>query len=357
MKRGIQALAGLVLGVVLVWLVFRGTDWVKVGDAIRTMDLRWFVVSMVPLWLSFFFRVQRWTYIVRASQPASYRHLFAATQIAFLANFTLPGRIGELLRGMVLTRLTGIPLSRTIAMVALDRVTDLFGLAAVILVSIAAYRPPDGVSIPADTFGTDAPITFTAGQFQAGAAGVGALMLGVIGALAILYLNRAWVLRISDAILGKVSKKLADRLHGMIEHFSDGLHIFRSPADMAYALGWSMLTWGCSLAVLVILFHAFHIDPPWYTSFVLLSLLSVAIAAPGTPGLVGQYHVPLVLGLAMIVPAMSVDHARAFAIIAHLNNLPPIILTAAYVAATEHLGILQLGREGLKGEPASIAPE
>ena len=351
MKRGIQALVGLVLGIVLVWLVFRGTDWAKVGDAIRTMDMRWFLVSLVPLWLSFFFRVQRWTYIVRASQPVSYRHLFAATQIGFLANFTLPGRVGDLLRGLVLTRLTGIPLSKTIAMVALDRATDLFGLIIVILVSIVAFRPPDGVSIPAETFGTEAPISFSAGQFQAGAAAVGVLMIAVIGALVILYLNRALMLRISDAIVGRISRGLAGRLRAMIEHFADGLHIFRSPADMARALGWSVLTWGCSIAVLIVLFKAFHIDAPWYASFVMLSLLSVFIAAPGTPGLVGQYHVPLVLGLAMLVPATNVDHARAFAIVAHLNNLPPIILMAAYALATEHLGILQLGREGLKADP------
>jgi hypothetical protein len=87
----------------------------------------------------------------------------------------------------------------------------------------------------------------------------------------------------------------------------------------------------------------------------MVTLLAVFISVPGAPGLVGQYHMPIVITLAMLVPDMNLDHAKAFAIVAHAMNLPPIIVTAAYAMYVERLGVGDLGR--LTSTVVSNAPE
>lgn len=346
MKKTIQASVGLIIGLVMVWFLFRGTEWGAVLDSIQSMSLGWLLIVLIPIFLSFFVRVQRWTYIVRAAQPVSFRTLFSATQIGFLANFTLPLRAGEAIRALVLTRLTSIPFPKSFAMVALDRVTDLFGLVVVMIVALAAFQPTTGVSIPAETFDTENAITFSIGQYRAGAVGAGLFIVIVVAAFVLLYIRRSLILRLSDTITGAVSKALATRIHGILDHFADGMHIFRSPADMAKSLFFSLLTWGCSLVFFVGMMEAFHIDYPWYTPFVIQSILTVFISLPGAPGFVGQFHIPIVITLVMLIPDIDVSQAKAMAIMAHLFQLPFIGFFGVYCLMREDLHLLALRTEG-----------
>lgn len=345
MKKIAQLVIGLAIGLGLLWFLFRDTNWGIVAEFLGSVRLGWLLLSQIPLYLSLFVRIQRWSYIVRAAQPVSFRHMFSATQIGFLANFTLPGRVGELIRAVVLNRLTGLEVSKSFAMVALDRVTDLFGLMPIMLVAIIAYQPTEDVVIPAATFGTANPIVFAAAQYRAGAIAAGLLLVGVILAFGLLYTKQAFFLRLSDRVVGLVSKKLAARLHGMLEHFAQGMQVFRSPVDMAKSIGFSLVTWGLFLLSLVFTLKAFNIECPWYTAFVIQSILAVFISVPGAPGFVGQYHVPLVISLAMLVPDMDINNAKAFAIVTHLLALLSIAIPGIYCLLLERVGLLELRRQ------------
>lgn len=344
-KRAIQVSVGLAIGLGLLWLLFRDTEWSDVGAAIRDIHLGWFLIAQIPLWLSFPIRVQRWTYIVRTAEPVPFKSLFSATQIGFLANFTLPGRAGEAIRALVLTRLTSIKFSKAFAMVALDRVTDLFGLMAIIAVAIVAYQPAQDVVIPAETFGTPGAITFSVTQYRIGAISAGIFLLAVVGAFVLLYVSRSLVLKMTHAVVGLVSKNLAKRVCEMLDHFADGLHVFRSPADMSKSIFISLITWAVSIIFLTCMLEAFRIDYPWYTAFVMQAILSFFISAPGAPGFVGQFHVPIVITLVMLVVGIDVDRAKAVAIVIHLMNLPPVGILGVYSLLTEHVGLFQLSKE------------
>lgn len=354
MKKYVQGGIGFLIAGLLLWVLFRGTDWGEVLDAIQGVSIGWLIAAHVPLLLMFPLRIQRWTYIVRATQPVSFRDMFSATQIGFLANFTLPGRVGEPIRALVLTRLTGIKFSKSFALVALDRVTDLFGLIAVMFVAVLAYQPVADVVIPAATFGTANDIVFTGAQYQGGAIFMCVFLATIIATFVLLYINRAFVLRVSNGIIGLVSKRAASFVAGMLNQFADGLSVFRSPSDMTKSIGFSLLTWSMSIPSFIFLMKAFHIDFPWYTPFVMQSLLAVAISLPGAPGFVGQFHVPLVLALVMLIPGIDLNEAKAFAIVTHLIQLPPVFILGVYFLAKDRLGLFELSSTG---EKMSHAPQ
>ena len=321
MKKKIQIACGLILGLGLLWLLFRGVIWHEVFKAIKEVSPGWLLLGAFFILMSFMTRVQRWSYVVRTAKPVSFRHMFSATQIGFLANFTLPGRVGEAIRAVVLGRLAHIPFSRCLAMVALDRVNDLIGLVVLMLLTALVYVPQGVVVIPKKTLGLQNDFTFEASLITKGEYVAVVGLLGCIVVLVSLYLNQKLVLKISDAILRRFSHKLADHAHVFLNDFALGLHVFRSLRDMTLSIFWSLITWTCFVLFFEASMQAFHIETPWYTVLVMQVLLAVFISVPGAPGFVGQFHTPLVVTLMMLAPGMEDSRAKAFAIVTHLINL------------------------------------
>lgn len=345
MRKIVVSAIGIGLGAFFVWLLVRDIDWPEVGAAIRGIDWLWFVAAQVPIFLSFFSRVQRWTYIVRATDPVSFRYLLSATQIGFLANFLLLARVGELIRALVLTRLTRIRFSQSLAFVALDRVTDLLGMMVVMGVAILAFHPSGGVSISPDTFGTE-EIPVTVEEIRLGALAIGMLIVAVISVLAFLYFRRDACLALTEAILGRVSRQLADVAERILGRFADGLAVFRSPVDMAKSIFWSLITWALFLVAITVVLEAFGIAYPWYTPFVIQALLAVVLILPNPPGFVGLFHLPVVLGLVFTMPEMDPNEAKAFAIVYYFVQWPAVLLLGFGCLLGERMNLLQLQSEG-----------
>ena len=345
-----QAAVGLALGLFLLWFLFREVDWTHVGHAISRASWGWLTLSVVMVFVSFFTRVQRWSYIVRTAGPVSYRHLFSATQVGFLANFVLPARAGEPIRALMLSRLTGIPFTRSFAFVALDRVTDLFGLLAVLLVSVLTFRPQHDINLPPIVYGHPIPASIV----NAMAIQVALVIILLVGALVLLYARQQLFLRMADAVVGLVSQPLAERVHGWGAHFADGLHVFRSLGDMLKAIVWSLITWGAFLITYGSLARAFGMDLPWYAPFLMSAFLAMAVSMPGAPGFIGQFHFGLIVPTFLL---MNVDMANpdavnaaynetlALAIVGHLINVGPVFVAGLWSLWAENAGLLQLQRE------------
>lgn len=341
MKKKVQLVLGVGLGIFLLWFVFRDTDWEKVFVAVRGSSWAGLAGFEALVFLTFLLRVQRWSYIVRTAKPVTFGHLFSATQIGFLGNFVLPGRVGEIIRALVLSRLAALPFTKCFAFVALDRVTDLFGLMAVLLVSAFAFHPKADIILPAEIYSSPIP----ANVIRSTAIMTGAAIVLVVGVFALLYLNQRLVLRLSDALLGKISARISARVHELLGHFAEGLHVFRSAGDMAKSVGISILMWGVFVLTYAWLFSAFGMRIPWYGPFVCLSLLAIVISLPGAPGFVGQFHIAIVGGLLIVQPSADLDVAKAVAIMAHVGNLIPVVLVGIYCLYREQFGLLELRRQ------------
>ncbi len=351
MKKVVVNTVGIILAALLVWWMFRGTNWAEVAHAFRTVHWLWLGMSVIWVVLGFFTRVQRWSYIVSTAKPVSFRSMFSATQIGFLGNFVLPLRAGEAIRALVLSRLSQLSFSRCIAFVALDRVTDLVGLIVVMFLAVLTFHPagpismPTGFSVPDWAQGLLRPeaIRATALTMAGG-------LTGLVIMLVLLYVNQRIVLKLSDKILGIISHALAKHVHGLLENFASGFHIFRSLRDMSKALFFSLLTWITFAVSYMDVFHAFDLSLPWYAPFLTLSLLAIAISLPGAPGFIGQFHLAIMAAIFLLSPDVDVDRARAVAIMAHLINLIPIVIVGLYCLYREQLGLLALRKESLAAE-------
>ncbi len=345
-KKGIYLVVGLAGGLFLLWFLFRSVDPQKLWVALRSANLFWLTLTLVPLLGSFVLRIHRWKYVVRAVEPhATFRQMFSATQIGFLANFTLPARAGEFVRAIALARLAKTSFSKSMATVTLDRVNDLIGLLFVIVVALSSYQPAGSIAIPGELFDRAEDILMPAAAYWIGMGAAVGLLIGVISALVLLYLFQDLAFRLSDACLGLVSKKLAHRVRGLLEQFAEGLHIFRSGSDILKSVGFSLITWVAFLGIGQCVLEAFAVDCPWYTIFVLQAGIAVAISVPGAPGFVGQFHVPVVAGLIMVAPNVPLEKDLAVAIVIHLVNVAAVFALGIGCLFLEGFSLTQLSRE------------
>ncbi|MBI2421863.1 MAG: flippase-like domain-containing protein [Candidatus Hydrogenedentes bacterium] len=341
MKKHAQTLAGAAFGIALLIFLFKDTDWREVGHALRSVHWGWLVTSLLLVLVTFFTRVQRWSYIVRTAKPVSFRALFSATQIGFLGNFVLPGRIGEIIRAVVLSHLAGLPFTRCFAFVALDRVTDLFGLIAVMGVALIFFRPEADIPLPPDIL----DVVIPADIIQVATLWTMVFVAIILAGLGLLYFFQDRFVGIMHYVLRPLGRKISDKIEHFMRTFALGLHVFRSVGDMARAVGYSLLTWAVGVLCYHAVLEAFGLAAHWYTSVLVMVFLAVAVSIPGAPGFVGQFHLAVVAAVLISDPGADTNVARAAALMAHLVNLVPVALVGVYCLYTEKLGLLALRRE------------
>jgi len=322
MRSRLFFLAALALGAGILGWMLCAVEWEAFARALAQARWPWFVACLAALFASFFTRILRWRYAVRAVKPeATFRQMFSATQIGFLVNFILPARLGEVARAAALGRLARIPFAQGMALAALDRVLDLIGLLATMLVALAAFTPRGDLRVPGSVVGAEADIVIPEGLMRAGAAGFAAVALAAIMALVLIFARLDWFLRINGWTFGLVSR----RFHAWIERqarlFADGLRVFRRAGDLLKSVGFSLLTWGLFVAGNAFLGAAFAIPWPWHGPFVMLAGIALFISIPGAPGFVGEFHLAVVASLKLLVPELDYSIAMAVAVVLHLANL------------------------------------
>ncbi len=346
MKKYVQIVLGLLLAAFFLWWAFRGMNVHEVLAAMRGIRWFWLGVALAGIVATFFTRILRWRYIVRTAKFVSFRSMFSSTQIGFLANFVLPGRAGEVIRALVLSRMEQLPFSKCFAFVALDRVTDLFGLVAVMLLSVLTFHPVDPSRIPAEAHFPDWAMALLQPQaIRAAAVSAILALTALVGIFVLLYVNQRLALRIADACAGAVSKRLVGPVHRLIEHFAEGLKVFRSAGDMAKSVFFSLITWTLFAIVYQSMLYAFGLNAPWYASFLVWSLVAVAISMPGAPGFIGQFHAAILVAMVITMPEVKLDVARAIAIVTHLLNLIPVTVVGVACLYLEGFGLVELRRQ------------
>jgi phosphatidyl-myo-inositol alpha-mannosyltransferase len=314
-KAGV-AVAGF-LGLVLTALAARRIGVDQVATSIIDSDLKWVLIACGLMVGAMFARAASWVAIARAALPRRHvrrRDVTSATMIGVLMSATLPARLGEPARAMVLSRHVG-------------RMRETFPVLIGTLISQTALNILALVLL-------GGIIVSTTDLFQASTQ---KLFLVSTAPLLILLavLLAPSLFRVSGE--GRVARAI-EAVRGAIKQARKGLTVFRDPRRGSFATFAQLSAWFLQLLACWALFAALGLDHQVAIGAAAACLFAVNVTAvvPATPSNIGIFQLAVisVLNKGFGVPAAD---ALAYG----------VVLQAVEIATAVALGVPALVREGV----------
>ncbi len=311
----IQYLFFLLIGIVLLWLVFRKIDINEVAAEIRAAHYEWLLFSMFLGIISHIARAYRWNILIRAmGYPTQTSTTFYAVMTGYLANMAFP-RLGEVTRCGVLSKKKNIPFNALFGTVISERVFDmvilLMIILAVIFLQLGLLR----------AFVDKYIITSLTGMANRDNLALAIIFL-VVAIVLPLILFRIFFSKIKHL---HVYRRIADFIEGLLDGIKTIMHMRQKWAF----IGWTLVIWTLYALMTYTAFFALEATSglDFIDGITVMALGSLGIVAP-TPGGIGAYQfvVKAILTEIYLVPD---EPAVSFSIILWSAQSIMIILLGA----------------------------
>jgi phosphatidylinositol alpha-mannosyltransferase len=308
-----------VLGIVLTFIAAQRIGVDKVVESIVRSDMSWVLVATGLMTAAMLARAFAWYAIARSALPNSplrRRDVTSATMIGVLMSATLPARLGEPARAMVLARRTGrmretFPV--LLGTVVSQSVLNILALALLGLLIVSST----------DLFHSSSERLFVFSFVP--------LVILIAVALA------PTVVRQNGS--GRVARTVAAIRASLIK-VRTGLHVFRDLRRGPVAVGAQLLAWGLQMLACFALFTALGLDHEPLIGIgaaaAVLFAVNVTAAVPATPSNIGVFQLATI---SVLTTGFGASYADALAY--------GVILQAVEIATAVALGLPALVREGV----------
>ncbi len=299
------------LGVAILWWMYRGFDWTQLLDSLHDKRVwLWVGLSMPFGILAQLFRAQRWQMTL---EPLGHRvRLRTCLNAVFLsyASSLLVPRVGEVLRCGVLRRYEGVPFSQSVGTVVTERVVD---MVLVLLIALGTFVMQIGTF---HEFFTRTGVSLSGLLERFTSAGWGVTVLcGVVGTLACVF----------------VARRLAifSRTRGVLRDLFDGASsVFRMRRWGVY-LCYSFGIWAAYFLHLFITFQGFEFTAHlgWSVALVAFVVGCFAVLVP-TPNGAGPWH--FAVKTVLLLYGVAGADGAAFVLIVHTLQTLLVALLGLY---------------------------
>ena len=278
----------------IAWKLHRSHfDWAGFAASWRSTDFRLIALAVVVIYSTNLLRAMRWAVFLRPAYrttgvaPKPWRQLVGSQFIGF-ASLAIFGRIGELIRPLIVAQRTGLTFSSQVAVVAVERVFDLGAFA--LLFALNLLLSPGLQSLPYhERFHTVglaiAALTLVVGCFVLGVRLAGAAMASL-----------------AQQIIGRVSTKFGEAAASKILAFRDGLNVIDNVTDFGLASLLSLALWGLIALSYFLAMKAFPapVRSLTFAHTLLLMGFSVVGSIVQLPGVGGGAQVGIISALTLL---------------------------------------------------------
>jgi phosphatidylinositol alpha-mannosyltransferase len=317
--RRVLVTAGAAAGAGLAVLTLQRLGIESIGRAVVAATPVWILVAFALMCASMLVRAEAWHAILRAALPGTRvrrRDAARATMIGVLMSATLPARLGEPSRALIVARRVG-------------RVRDRFPIVLGTLVSQTLLNIVALVVLGAVMFQT-------VGLFKGNE---DALVIATIAPVVLLalVLSAPWLLRRGKPTRFQRVQQAAAVARGAMLRVRTGLQVFRKPRLGAWALLMQLSAWAIQWLACYVLLVALGLDSHagMGAAAAVLFAVNVTAALPATPSNLGVFQAACVA----VLSAYGVGKTNALAY--------GIILQAVEIATAVAMGMPALVREGM----------
>ena len=332
-SRGSRALAGLrraalglsaIIGVLLAFLALRRVGFDNVFETLVRSSPSWVLIALGLFSTSMILRAISWSHILRAAlpeRPVKRRTILSATSIGVLMSATLPARLGEPSRALIVARRAGrmretLPVvAGTLVSQTLLNLLALCLLAVVVVGSNDILRGHEGVLIVVSLL----PV---------------GLALAVVVLPSVMEAGRRFGFGGGQ---GAIARWMREAVAALVR-LRKGLQVFRQPRRAAWATSAQLAAWGLQLLGAFALLLALDLDNRAGIGAAAAVLFAVNVTAvlPATPSNIGVFQIAVIT---VLTGAYGVPTAAALGY--------GIILQGVEVLTAVLFGLPALIREGV----------
>ncbi len=133
----IQYIFFLGVGLFLLWLTLRKSDWNAIISNLRGAEYIYLLPATLFLLLSHYVRALRWKILIEPlGHKPSTTNSFLAVMVGYWANLAVP-RLGEVLKCTILARYEKVPADKLVGTIVAERAIDMCCLALVMVITVA----------------------------------------------------------------------------------------------------------------------------------------------------------------------------------------------------------------------------
>lgn len=298
---------GLALAGFLLWWVFRGTDPESLWAQFREASWAGLLLAAALNLGHNVFRVWRWRALLQPIRPdVPFRPMFTAVIVGYMTTWVIPGRLGELVRPLILSGQEGLPLGPTLGSVVADRLLD--ASTVVVLFAVGAWVIP-----------MEGEVATYAATLRTGAVVLGLLVLSSLGLMLIVDARREYV----SGWIGRLPRPMR-WLGNSFVSLSAGVGALRSPRLLLRIVLNSVAAWVVIALATWVGVRAAGAMVSFGAILFIMPMLVLGVAVP-TPGGAGSYHGMMKIGL-MLFGASQIAAISAGLLMHALITVPVILL-------------------------------
>ncbi len=315
-KNRIFTIIGFIISLILLYLSLRGIHFNDIWKILKNADYRLVLLPTLFIFLAALFSSIKWSMI--AGGNVKIKNTFTALIIGLFINNVLPARIGEVVRGYVLSRKEGISFSFALSTVLVDRLFDLIGLLIITFVFFPKQSMPHHVSKAIYML---------------------IIVLTICIVVFVLLSNKKTAGIIANK-LHAVQKPIFVKIAKRLMEIQENLSRIKSPITTIYYILIAFVQWLFMSSALYFVTLTIGISISFMYIPFICALLNMGLAVPSSPGYIGVYQFILVYLLAIF----DIPKTQGFtaSILFHASWYIPYNTLGFILLLKEHLKIKEL---------------
>lgn len=311
----------------LYW-VLRGAELANLKEEIRTTDWTWVTVAIISDILVYFWHAWRWSLLLTPLAKVPFWNSLRAIYVGLFANEVLPFRTGEVIRCVLLSRWTKLPLSVSLSSALIERIFDGIWLVVCLIITIRFVPALPG-------YLKDGGVVLA----------VFILICGALLAVAMFYKQQSMHVFSKNRVLSKINIVIED------------LHIIGHSKYLYFSCATSLPY----LLMQIVPIYALAKGYPGFDLTIgqaatLMVILRLGSVVPQAPGNVGAFQALTVVGLALFGVTGGV--AKRFSLVMWSVITLPLLIAGFVALAVTGIKMAELrshAHNSLKSEPKSHA--
>ncbi len=305
-NKTLKILFPLLLGVFILYIIYRDFDFSQIWIPLKEMDMFWFTLTTIFIILSHVIRGLRWKLALAPLDlhPTSSTSINAIF-VAYAANLVIP-RVGEVSRCVILEQYDRIPFAQSLGTLVTERLIDTLVVALMTIIAVVLqwnvfmeFINNVGIATPGNDTG-----------------GWVVMLLSATAIATMLYL-----------FMRKM--KIWKKIRSFITRFSDGLMSIRKMKNGWLFIIETLAIWFCYFMQFYLCFFYFPFTGSlsFLAGLLLFVAGSIAVIVP-TPNGAGPWHFAVIS--IMMIYGISETDASIFALIVHSTQTLIVAILGIY---------------------------